>query len=73
MSAPHPSTIYGGKGPFIMGITWAETAVALVMVAARLWGASIRRGELRWDFFWVALACVSKRFPRLTGSVLSIP
>ncbi|GAB7340524.1 hypothetical protein MBLNU457_6943t1 [Dothideomycetes sp. NU457] len=58
MDAHHPSTIYGGKAPFIMGITWGETAVALVMVAARLWGASIRRGELRWDFFWVAVACV---------------
>lgn len=42
-----------------MGITWAETAVALVMVAARLYGASIRRGELRWDFVWVSFACVS--------------
>jgi len=41
-----------------MGITWAEAVVALILVMARLFGASIRRGELRWDFLWVAVASV---------------
>lgn len=52
----HP---YGGAGPTIMAVTWVEASVALVLVFARLYGASIRQGELRWDFFWVAVATVS--------------
>ncbi|GAB7344698.1 hypothetical protein MBLNU457_3173t2 [Dothideomycetes sp. NU457] len=39
-----------------MAVTWVEASVALVLVFARLYGASIRQGELRWDFFWVAVA-----------------
>jgi len=60
METTTPRHVYGGRGPLIMGITWTEAAVALSMVVARLFGASIRRGELRWDFVWVALACVSQ-------------
>ena len=58
-SMPKYGSTYGGRGPLLMGITWAEAAVALILVLARLFGASIRRGELRWDFFWVAVASVS--------------
>ena len=50
---------YGGRGPLVMAVTWAEAALALGLVIARLFAASTRQGELRWDFLWIAIAMVS--------------
>ncbi|KAJ3498636.1 hypothetical protein NLG97_g965 [Lecanicillium saksenae] len=55
---------YGGRGPLCMGITWAEAAVALVLIALRAKTASFYRERrsfsgilgLRWDFIWVIMA-----------------
>ncbi|PLB41380.1 uncharacterized protein BDW47DRAFT_115523 [Aspergillus candidus] len=59
-----PNTAYGNKGSMVLGISWAETALALVLVALRAKTAAFclpghpRAGilGLRWDFIWVIIA-----------------
>ena len=61
-----PDTAYGSKGSIVLGISWAETALALVLVALRAKTAAVcpsghpRAGilGLRWDFIWVIIALV---------------
>ncbi|KAJ5716129.1 hypothetical protein N7493_008040 [Penicillium malachiteum] len=58
------STAHGGKGPVIMGVTWAEMGLALVLIVLRAKTASISPSRqlssglfgLRWDFIWVMIA-----------------
>ncbi|KAF7718264.1 Uncharacterized protein PECH_002079 [Penicillium ucsense] len=55
---------YGGKGPLVLGVTWAETSLALVLFFLRARTASVcPQGQLssgffslRWDFVWAILA-----------------
>ncbi|EAW14625.1 putative O-methyltransferase [Aspergillus clavatus NRRL 1] len=55
------SPIYGGRGPLLLGVTWAETALALILFGLRAKTASLcppgTRSYgicgLRWDFVWV--------------------
>ncbi|KAJ6446468.1 S-adenosyl-L-methionine-dependent methyltransferase [Purpureocillium lavendulum] len=56
---------YGGRGPLLLGVSWAEAAVALILVALRAKTASLcPPGHLlstgifglRWDFCWVIFA-----------------
>lgn len=47
---------FGGAAPLMLGISFAETAVATFLVLLRLCAASMHAGKMRWDFFWVALS-----------------
>ncbi|GIJ97932.1 hypothetical protein Aspvir_000038 [Aspergillus viridinutans] len=57
---------YGGRGPVLLGVTWAETALALILFGLRAKTASLCPPEdvsfgfcgLRWDFIWVMFAYV---------------
>ena len=56
----------GAKGPLVLGITWTEAALAVVLVALRAKTASFSEGKmssgvfgLRWDCIWVVFAIVS--------------
>jgi len=58
---------YGGKGPLVLGVTWTEAALALILVGLRAKTASVSPGGkmsagifgLRWDCIWVIIAIVS--------------
>ncbi|KAF2226026.1 hypothetical protein BDZ85DRAFT_317136 [Elsinoe ampelina] len=52
------NSAYGGLGPMLLGISWAEAAVATILVCLRAYGASQRAGKLRWDFLFVAIGTV---------------
>ncbi|KAF7177781.1 hypothetical protein CNMCM7691_006215 [Aspergillus felis] len=55
---------YGGRGPVLLGVTWAETALALILFGLRAKTASLCPPEdvsfgfcgFRWDFIWVMFA-----------------
>lgn len=57
---------YGGKGPLLLGITWTEMGLALILLVLRARTASVcPSGKLssgifglRWDFIWVVVAFV---------------
>lgn len=57
---------YGGKGPLVLGVTWAEMGLALILMVLRAKTASVCPGGrlvsgifgLRWDFVWVIFAFV---------------
>src|SRR3981189_2924437 len=60
------TSAYGGKGPLLLGITWSEAALAVILVGLRAKTASFcPPGHaasglfgLRWDFIWVMVALV---------------
>lgn len=60
------ASAYGGQGPLVLGITWTEAGLALILIGLRAKTACFcRPGQLssgifgvRWDFFWVILGVV---------------
>lgn len=65
---------YGAKGPVMLGITWTEAILAVILVMLRAKAAAFSADDklsagllgLRWDFIWViiamvALDCISNR------------
>lgn len=62
------ATAHGGRGPVLLGVTWAETALALILFGLRAKTASLCPPEdvsfgfcgLRWDFIWVTFAYVGR-------------
>ena len=51
---------YGGKGPLILGITWTEALVALVLMLMRTYTNACLVKSFKWDYFWAMLALVSR-------------
>ncbi|KAE8159855.1 hypothetical protein BDV40DRAFT_302867 [Aspergillus tamarii] len=59
-----PGPEHGGKGSLVLGVTWAEAGLALILLALRAKTASLcPPGQpafgifgLRWDFIWVVIA-----------------
>lgn len=57
---------YGAQGPVVLGITWTEAALALILVMLRAKAAAFSTHNnfaagifgLRWDFIWVIFALV---------------
>lgn len=49
---------YGGEGPVLMAVGWTECTLGVITIGLRLYGASKRAGQIRWDFLWIALAGV---------------
>jgi len=47
------------RGLTLLGVTWALTVIALLLVITRMFTSSKTRGEMRWDFLWVTVAAVS--------------
>ncbi|KAB8231305.1 uncharacterized protein BDW43DRAFT_313119 [Aspergillus alliaceus] len=60
------ASAYGGKGSLVLGVTWAEAGLALILFALRAKTASFSPpGQpyfgvfgVRWDFIWVTIALV---------------
>ncbi|KAG6993885.1 hypothetical protein G7Y79_00050g086220 [Physcia stellaris] len=58
------ATALGAKGPLVLGVTWTEAALAVVLVALRAKTASFSEGKmpgifgLRWDFLWIVFAMI---------------
>jgi hypothetical protein len=66
---------YGGRGPLILGITWSEAALALVLITLRAKGASVAPSAavsgffgLRWDFIWVMFSLVGTSSLAVAGA-----
>lgn len=51
----------GGQGPALMAVGWSESVLGTLIIGLRLYGASKKAGEIRWDFVWIALAWVCLR------------
>ncbi|KAK5120791.1 hypothetical protein LTR85_005857 [Meristemomyces frigidus] len=49
---------YGGKGPLILGITWAEALLTTIIVCARAYASITLVARAEWDLFWVVVAWV---------------
>ena len=57
---------YGGKGPLLLGVTWAEMGLTLILIVLRAKTASLYPPDqrssgvlgLRYDFIWVIIAFV---------------
>ena len=60
------SEAYGGRGPLVLGVTWAEMGLAFILIVLRAKTASVCQNSqwssglfgLRWDFVWVVFAFV---------------
>ena len=55
----HP---YGGRGPLVMGVTWAETAVALILILLRTYTNAVLVKAWKWDYFWAIVTLVLMAF-----------
>jgi len=49
---------YGGAGPLILRILWAEAILATIIVSARAYTAFHLLEHSSWDVFWAAVAWV---------------
>lgn len=65
MSDPLGSHPYGAKGPLLMIITWVQTVLALIIMAARLYVNVRLLGRIRADFWWAVSTLVHTYFRRL--------
>lgn len=55
----HPlANPYGGHGPIIMGVTWGEASLALVVMLLRTYTNAFIVKSFRWDYFWAMLTLV---------------
>ena len=59
----YPYANYGGKASVLLGVTWSEASLSMILVALRAWGARTYGGKLRWDFILVVAAMVSSHGP----------
>lgn len=51
---------YGGKGTEIMGVTWAQAALAFVLMALRTYTNTSIVRSFKWDYFWAMLTLVDR-------------
>ena len=49
---------YGGKGPLIMAVTWAEASVALVLMLMRTYTNAFIVKSFKWDYYWAMFTFV---------------
>ncbi|KAF2721794.1 hypothetical protein K431DRAFT_209419, partial [Polychaeton citri CBS 116435] len=49
---------YGGAGPLVLGISWAEALLATVILIVRAYGALVLE-RAGWDLFWSTVAWVT--------------
>lgn len=50
---------YGGRGPLVLGVTWAEASLALVLMAMRTYTNARIVRSFQWDYFWAMLTLVN--------------
>ncbi|MCJ1277470.1 hypothetical protein MMC21_005283 [Puttea exsequens] len=62
----HP---YGARGPEILIVTWIETAVALVVMGARLYVNTRLLNRIRSDFWWALITLVVSLFGQIALTV----
>ncbi len=64
---PVMGNAYGAQGPVMLGITWTEATLALILILLRAKAAAFSPDNnlsagifgLRWDFIWVIMAMVT--------------
>ncbi|KAJ5643408.1 uncharacterized protein N7484_005915 [Penicillium longicatenatum] len=67
----------GGKGPVVLGVTWAEMGLAFILIILRAKTASVCPSRqlssglygLRWDFVWVIIAFTVALAAQITMTV----
>ena len=50
---------YGGKGPLIMGIAWAEALLATILILMRVYSVMTVTPEAKMSLYWAVAAWVS--------------
>ncbi|GAM87920.1 hypothetical protein ANO11243_059480 [Dothideomycetidae sp. 11243] len=58
MTTSSDHSAIGGKGPLVLIITWALTAISVIAVGLRGYAASHTNGKWRWDFIWAVICAV---------------
>ncbi|KAK4549110.1 hypothetical protein LTR36_007566 [Oleoguttula mirabilis] len=59
MPIPPSPGAYGGTGPFEMGLTWALSIIATIVVCTRAYVALTMLDRPGWDLFWGCVAYVT--------------
>ncbi|KAF2148953.1 hypothetical protein K461DRAFT_55615 [Myriangium duriaei CBS 260.36] len=55
MAVPTERSTYGGAGPWMLGVTWTQATIAVILVALRAYAARTHLGKMRWDFIFVTI------------------
>jgi hypothetical protein len=55
---------FGGNGPTMLAVAWAETGIAMFVLAMRFYARSLTGNAFSWDMIWVSIAAVSIIQPR---------
>ncbi|KAF2148954.1 hypothetical protein K461DRAFT_282432 [Myriangium duriaei CBS 260.36] len=58
MASTTAPSAYGGQGDLIMGLSWTQAVVSIILVLLRAYAARTHSGRLRWDFIYVAAGTV---------------
>lgn len=58
-----PKHPYGGRAPMTMGISWALTAIAIILMVLRTYTNKVITKSFGWDYHWAAITLVSPEFP----------
>ncbi len=62
MQGPPLVDPYGGRGSLILGVTWAEAAVAIVLMVMRTYTNAFILKLFKWDYFWAMVTVVSQSY-----------
>lgn len=62
MQGPPLADPYGGRGPLMLGITWAEAAVAIILIVMRTYTNAFIVKTSKWDYFWAMVTVVSQPY-----------
>lgn len=52
------SNPYGGRGSLILGVTWAEALVAMILMVARTYTNGFLIRSFKWDYWWALFTLV---------------
>ena len=53
-----PFEPYGGRGLLIVGVTWAEASLAIILMALRTYSNGFILNSFRWDYWWATVTLV---------------
>ena len=51
----HP---YGGRGPMMMGVTWAEACITIVLMGLRTYTNAVIAKSFGWDYYLALMTVV---------------
>ena len=53
---------YGGRGPLIVRVTWAEASLGIVFMLLRTYTNAVIIKSFKWDYYWALIAIVCLPF-----------